>query len=259
MCPELLEKIFLYLIESNPQFSQSNENKKLYSDLRLVCKDWCNVASTDIVWRPRVLALHFACLGNYFNGLKLYGKALHESKLELLDERWQEYYKLQIEIVNCTTGELLYYAFGSIEVEVLIERQTRLGIINDSAFIQCKTIQTKNLPSYLKNIKVRIIAHQHNKFAVLFDSTVPILISPRQPGGYFKLPNNTFFCSTKKIQYMKNEFKAYVCFDLIKKENTVEFHKATEDMDKYSSSMAYLINCSVEDLGIFFRNLNWKM
>jgi len=259
MCPELLEKIFLYLLESNPQYCQSNQNKRLYSNLRLVCKDWCNVASTDILWKPRIITLHFACQKNYFNALKKYGKALYESKLEILEEKWYTNYKLQVEIVNCTTGELLYYALGCIEVEVLTEKETRLGIKNDSGLVNSTTIKTNNLQDYLKNIRIRIIVHFNDKFAVLYDATRRILISARQAGGYFKLPNNTFFCSTKKMQYIKNEYKAYVCFDLIKKENSVEFHKSTEKQDKYSSSLAYLINCSVEDLGIFFKNLSWKM
>jgi hypothetical protein len=259
MCPELMEKIFLYLLESNPHYCQSNQNKRLYSNFRLVCKDWCNVACADILWKPRILALHFACQGNYLNALKKYGKALYESKLDILEEKWYANYKLQVEIVNCTTGELLYYTFGYIEVEVLNEKETRLGIKNDSVFVNSPSMKTNNLQDYLKEIRVRIIAHNNDKFAVLYDVTGPILVSARQIGGYFKLPNNTFFCSTKKIQYIMNEYKAYVCFDLIKNENCVEFHRSTQILDKYSSSLAYLINCSVEDLGIFFKNLNWKM
>lgn len=253
-------KNFLYLLESNSQYCQSNQNKRLYSNLRLVCKDWCNVASTDILWKPRIITLHFACQGNYFKALKHFGKALYESKLEILQEKWHTNYKLQVEIINCNTGELLYYAFGCIEVEVLNEKETRLGIKNDSSvLVNSKTIKTNSLKDYLKNIRVRIISHYNRKFAVLYDANTPILISTRQIGGYFKLPNNTFFASTKKIQYVKNEFKAYVCFDLIKQGDCFDFHKSTEKLDKYSSSLAYLINCSVEDLGIFFKNLIWKM
>jgi len=257
--PDLLEKIFDYCIQSNFTYCQSNDNKLQYSNLRLICKEWSDVAIRDLLWKPRALTLHFACQGNYFNALKHYGKKLYESKLEIVDEKWHTNYKLQVEIVNCNTGELLYYAFGSIVLEFLSEKDTRLGIKNNCVLGNSTTIKTNNLQNVLKNIRVRLIVHKNHKFAVLYDTITSISISPRQVGGYFKLPNNTFFASTKKIQYIKNEYKAYVCFDLIKKDDCFEFHKSIEKQDKYYSSLAYLIDCSVENFGIFLKNLNWKM
>jgi len=256
LCQELLEKVFLYLIESDSEYSQSSQNKYMYSDLRLVCKDWSKIVCADILWKPRI---HFACQNNYFDAIKLYGKKLYESKLDIVDQNWYTKYKLQVEIINCNTGQYLYNVIGNIIAEDLNDTDTRFGIKNECNVINSTIIKTDKLKNSLKNIRIRLILYFSNKFAVLFDRTDSIGISYRQSGGYFKLPINTFFCSTKKIQYVKNNYKAYVCFDLIKNENSYEFHKSTSMIDKYLSSLAFILECNNLNAQNFFQNLNWMV
>jgi len=247
----LLENVFTYILHSNSIYAHCKDNKQQYSTLRLTCKDWCYCVTQDIFWKVRAAILP-QCKENYFNYIKNYVKALSESKLEYVEENPN--YKFQFEIIN-SLGQLIYYTFGPIVYESLNEEQTRIGIKKDSSVV------TNSIPieiENLKNVRIKIIVHYDNKFALLFDSTSDINISSRAPGGYFNLPVNTLFASSKKITYLESLIKAYVCFDLIKYYDLYRFHSSTNKTDKYNSSLAFLLCCKIENANVFFQNLNWK-
>jgi len=247
----LLENVFSFLLHSNSMYAQSKENKQQYSILRLVCKEWSDCVSQDLFWKVRASILP-QCKENYFNYIIRYAKALFDSKLEYVEENPS--YKFQFEIIN-SLGQLIYYTFGPIVYESISNEQTRIGIKKDSSVV------TNSIPieiENLKNVRIKIIIHYCNKFALLFDSTSDIVLSLREPGGYFNLPVNTKFASSKKITYLESLIKAYVCFDLIKYYDLYQFHSSTNKTDKYNSSLAFLLGCKIEDTNIFFRNLNWK-